>query len=462
MDDMHIYSELVRRHNEEKQLQTGRQPVCHLHTYGCQQNVSDTEKLRGMLAQMGYTFAGQPGEADLILYNTCAVRENAEERVFGNVGALKLQKRRNPDLIIGLCGCMTQQEHIAQRIRTSYPYVDLVFGTHAIHRLPELLARKLSGTRRVFDVAASDGEIVEGLPVRRDGGIKAWVPIMYGCDNFCTYCVVPFVRGRERSRDPALIHAEVEELVRGGYKEITLLGQNVNSYGKTLEEPRSFARLLRDLNGIAGEFRIRFMTSHPKDCTRELIDAIADCGKIANHIHLPVQSGSDRVLAAMNRGYTAGQYRELIAYARERIPGVTFTSDIIVGFPGETYEDFKQTLELVEQMRYQSLFTFVYSKRKGTKAAAMEDLVPREEKMRWFQELLDTQSAIGRLQYEELVGSVARVLAEGPGRSGEGFLTGRTDTGVIVEFPAPAERVGSYVRVRVAKAMQWAVLGELA
>ncbi|MDE5963906.1 MAG: tRNA (N6-isopentenyl adenosine(37)-C2)-methylthiotransferase MiaB, partial [Eubacterium sp.] len=331
-------------------------------TYGCQQNVADSEKIKGMLELMGYDFTEDRLEAKLIIFNTCAVREHAEDRVFGNVGSLKSYKRENPDAVIALCGCMMQQEHIANKIKQSYPFVDLVFGTHVIHCLPELLYRALTGRKRVFEIPDFDGAIAEGIPVKRDNDAKAWLPIMYGCNNFCTYCIVPYVRGRERSRSKENIISEFKELVEQGYKEITLLGQNVNSYGKDLIPYVSFAQLLRELNDLDGDFRIRFMTSHPKDCTKELIETMAECDKVAQHLHLPFQSGSDRVLKAMNRHYTREQYLSLINYAKELMGDeLSITSDIIVGFPGETYEEFKETLSLVEEVKATSLFTFIYS-----------------------------------------------------------------------------------------------------
>lgn len=460
-NDMKHYIDWIRRYNKEKFMKTGIQPVVYSHTYGCQQNVSDGEKINGMLSEMGYILCASPDEADLVLFNTCAVRENAEDRIFGNVGALKRAKRRNPGMIVALCGCMMQQDHIVQRIKKSFPYVDLVFGTHALPRFPELLYQKLANQGRIFETEAMDGEIVEGLPVRRDGTVKAWLPIMYGCDNFCTYCVVPLVRGRERSREPENILREARQLIGEGYKEITLLGQNVNSYGKGLAVPITFAELLRQLCAIPGEFRLRFMTSHPKDCTRELIDTIAANSKLCSHIHLPVQSGSDRILTAMNRKYTREEYLSLIRYARETIPGVSFTSDIIVGFPGETQEDFEETLSLVREVGYHSLFTFLYSPRRGTKAAEMDDPIETEQKMRWFQQLLDTQHELGAKQYGALVGKNVRVLCEGPGGSGEGYLTGRTETGVIVEFIGESIKIGQFVDIKVTKAKNWAVLGEI-
>ena len=459
--EMRRYTQLVRDLGEEFSMRRGRQPRAFTHSYGCQQNVSDGEKIRGMLYEMGYTGAEKPDDADLVLYNTCAIRENAEDRIFGNVGALKHAKARNPEMVVGLCGCMVQQEHIAEKIKGSFPYVDLCFGTHALPLLPQLLYQKLTGSGRVFDVRQGDGEIVEGIPLRRDGDIKAWIPITYGCDNFCTYCVVPLVRGRERSREKEAVVAEARELVHRGYRELTLLGQNVNSYGRTLEPPVTFSELLRELCDIPGDFRIRFMTSHPKDCTPALIDTIAECDKICGHIHLPVQSGSNRVLAAMNRHYTVERYLELVRYARQRIPGVTLTSDIIVGFPGETEEDFAQTLELVKNVGYLSLFTFLYSRRVGTRAAKMDDPVPKEEKMRWFKQLLSTQATIGHSAHDALVGKTVRVLCDGPGKTGPEYLAGRSESNVIVEFAAPAEHIGRFVNVEITQALQWAVLGKM-
>lgn len=452
------YVELVRALTEEQFERTGRVPSAFVRTYGCQQNVSDGEKLSGMLSEMGYSLCSGAEDADVVLYNTCAIRENAENRIFGNVGALRQRKTCNPDMVIGLCGCMMQQQHIADKIRQTFPFVDIVFGTHALPRLPELLYRKLTGERRVFETEQSDGVIVEDLPVRRDGAVKAWLPIMYGCDNFCTYCVVPLVRGRERSRSPERVLAEARELVGTGYRDITLLGQNVNSYSG---EGVGFAELLRRISAINGDFRIRFMTSHPKDCTRELLDVIAENPKICSHIHLPVQSGSNRILAAMNRKYTREQYLELIRYAREKMPGVTFTSDIIVGFPGEEEKDFAQTLSLVEEVGYQSLFTFLYSKRTGTKAAELPDPTPREVKLARFNRLLDTQLEIGLKQYRELVGQTIRVLADTPGKLGEHYLAGRSESNVIVEFEGPGELVGSFVEVTVTRALKWCVVGEV-
>jgi len=389
------YIHSVTIYNEEKHTQSGKQPAACIKTFGCQQNVSDSEKLKGLLEMMGYTFTDDPEEAALIIFNTCAVRENAEHRIFGNVGALKALKKQKPDTLIALCGCMMQQKHIADKIKDSFPYVDMVFGTHALPRLPEFIAGRLGGSKRIFSVEDSDGEITEDLPTLRDREDKASVPIMYGCDNFCTYCVVPLVRGRERSREPAKILEEISGLIAAGYKEITLLGQNVNSYKGNGDI--NFSALLRKINALDGDFKIRFMTSHPKDCTKELIDTIAACDKICNHIHLPLQSGSDRILSAMNRGYTVGEYMQTIAYAKSQIPDVAFTGDMIVGFPGEGREDFEKTLDAVKKVGYRSLFTFIYSPRVGTAAADMPDPTPAEEKSKWFRELLTTQAEIEKM-----------------------------------------------------------------
>ena len=436
-------------------------PLAYVHSYGCQGNVSDGEKLKGMLAEMGYGFCDQAEQADLVLFNTCAIRENAEDRIFGNVGALKRWKAQSPKHKLLLCGCMMQQPHIVEKLKQSYPYVDLIFGTHVIHQLPQLLLSVLQQHKRVFYTPESDGVIAEGLPIRRDGELKAWVPIMYGCNNFCTYCIVPYVKGRERSRQPEAILAEVRQLVEQGYKEITLLGQNVNSYGNTLEHPITFAQLLRQIDAIPGDFRIRFMTSHPKDATKELFDVMAASEKICHHLHLPVQCGSDRILQAMNRRYTVEQYLKLIDYARSVMPDISFTTDIIVGFPGETLEDFQGTLDLLKKVRYDSLFSFIYSKRVGTKAAAMPDDTPHSVKSDRLQELLALQRTIGEEVLKEYVGKTLRILVDGTGKSGEGYLTGRTDQFLIVDFPGDRSLIGQFVTVKITKALNWALLGEL-
>lgn len=369
-------------------------PKAFVHTYGCQGNVSDSERIKGQLIEMGYVLCDDVETADFILYNTCAIREHAEDRVFGNVGALKALKKSKPDLIIALCGCMMQQEHIAEKIKKSYPFVNLVFGTHVLHRLPEFVSSVFCTGKRVFSIAKSDGVIAEGLPESRDSGENAWLPIMYGCNNFCSYCIVPHVRGRERSRAPELIISEAKKLVKDGYKKITLLGQNVNSYGKNCDFGYNFARLVGEIDEIEGEFTFDFMTSHPRDCSFELIDVLADSKHFCGHLHLPVQSGNNRILKEMNRHYTREHYLELIKYAKERIKDVDITTDIIVGFPGETYEEFLDTVSLVKEVKYGSMFTFIYSPRKGTPAAELPDPFSKKEKTKWFLELLKVQEEI--------------------------------------------------------------------
>ena len=355
---------------------------------------------------------------------------------------------------------MMQQPRVAEKIRRSYPFVDLVFGTHVIHRLPELLYRTLCGRNRVFELPDEAGSITEGLPVVRDSSFKAFLPVMYGCNNFCSYCIVPYVRGRERSRMVEAVLEEARSLVEAGYRDITLLGQNVNSYGKDLETPVPFAQLLREINAIPGDFRIRFMTSHPKDCTRELLDAMADCEKVAKHLHLPVQSGNDRVLKEMNRRYTREQYLELIRYARQVMPELSLTSDVIVGFPGETYEAFQDTLSLVEEVGFTSLFTFIFSPREGTPAAKMPDPVSREEKGRWFRELTDLQERVASARNQKLLGKRFRVLVEGPGKKA-GLLAGRTEGNLVIEFPGGDSLIGEFVEVVVTEALAWILRGQM-
>ena len=438
----------------------GEVPLAYVRTYGCQQNVADSERIKGMLAKAGYSFTDTPDDADFILFNTCAVREHAEDRVFGNVGALKNLKRRHPSVLIALCGCMMEQEHVAKRIRDSFPFVGLVFGTHCLHEFPELLYKCLVDGSRVFVRDNDDKLVHEGIPVSRDGRFKGWLPIMYGCDNFCTYCIVPYVRGRERSRRPEVIIDEAREMINQGYKDITLLGQNVNSYGKGLEPRPTFAGLIREIDSIEGDYWLRFMTSHPKDCTRELIDTIADSKHISLHLHLPFQSGSDRILKAMNRHYTREKYLDIVNYAKERIPDVSLTSDVIVGFPGETYEDFQQTLSLIREVGFTSLFTFIYSPRKGTPAAEMDDPISDEEKGRWFRELLDVQEEIAAKRCSSMVGRVERVLVEEKAKE-DGRLCGRTSGNIIVEFSGGDDLIGSFCDVEITEARNWILKGTL-
>lgn len=434
-------------------------PKAYVHTYGCQGNVSDGERLEGMLEEMGYVLTSEIEGADLVLYNTCAIREHAEDRVFGNVGALKSMKLANREMKILLCGCMMQQEHVAAKIRKSYPFVDIVFGTHVIHRLPEFLYTSLSKGKKVYELPDCDGVISEELPVHRDSNFKAWLPVMYGCNNFCSYCIVPYVRGRERSRDPEAVVAEAKMLVAQGYKEITLLGQNVNSYGKHPDYGCNFSELLRRLNAIEGDFIIRFMTSHPKDCTYELLDTMASCEKVAKHLHLPFQSGSNRVLDAMNRRYTREKYLDLLNYAYSVMPGLSVTSDVIVGFPGETYDEFRETVTLVEQAKFTSMYTFIFSSREGTVASKMPDPVSREEKGRWFRELLDAQEKIAAERTASMVGKIYRVLCESVSKGG--LIEGRTQGNIIIEFPADESVIGSFRDVKVTESLTWILRGEL-
>ncbi|MCD8026053.1 MAG: tRNA (N6-isopentenyl adenosine(37)-C2)-methylthiotransferase MiaB [Clostridiales bacterium] len=438
----------------------GEKPLAYIRTYGCQQNVADSEKIKGMLAKSGFDFSDTPDDADFILFNTCAVREHAEDRVFGNVGALKNLKRKHPQIVIALCGCMMEQEHIANRIYNSFPFVNLVFGTHSLHHFPELLYNSLVNGKRIVERGNDDKKVYEGFPVKRDGIFKGWLPIMYGCNNFCTYCIVPYVRGRERSREKNIIIGEARQMIKSGYKDITLLGQNVNSYGKNLDNGVNFAQLIKEIDSIDGDYWLRFMTSHPKDCSKELIDTIAESSHISKHLHLPFQSGSDRILKAMNRHYDRKKYLEIINYAKEKIDDVSLTSDIIVGFPGETYEDFKETLSLIREVEFTSLLTFIYSPRVGTPAAEMDDPVSADEKSKWFRELLDVQEEIAAKRCSSMVGRVERVLIEGKKEKTD-ELNARTSGNIIVELEAPQELIGTFQNVKITKARNWILKGEL-
>ena len=429
-------------------------PKAYVHTFGCQGNVSDGERLKGMLASCGFAFTDDLAQADLVLYNTCAVREHAQDRVFGNVGALKALKRQKKHMKIALCGCMVQQPHVADRLCRSYPFVDLIFGTHVPHKLPEFLYKVYCLNEKVCEIPQSDGVIAEDIPVSRDSRIKAWVPIMYGCNNFCSYCIVPYVRGRERSRSTDAILREVREVVEAGCKEITLLGQNVNSY----QGDTDFAGLLREINAIPGDFWVRFMTSHPKDCTPALLDAMADCEKVERHLHLPFQSGSDRILRAMNRHYDREKYLSVVRYAREKMPDLLLTSDVIVGFPGETAEDFDETLSLVREVGFSSLFLFIFSPREGTKAAQMPDDTDRAEKVARFQTLEKLQAEQSMRIARGMIGGTYRVLCEA--QSGEGMLTGKTSGGMTAEFPGEEKQIGSFIDVRITDTAGWTIKGE--
>lgn len=437
------------------------QPLAFVDTYGCQQNEADSERIRGYLAEMGYGFTREEGAADVVVINTCAVREHAEQRVLGNVGALTHTKRKKPNQIICLCGCMMQEPHVAEKIRQSFRHVDLVFGPHALWRFPELLWRIHTRRGRIFDTPDEPGSIAEGMPVRRDGTIKAWVSIMYGCNNFCSYCIVPYVRGRERSREPEDILSEVRTLAEGGYKEITLLGQNVNSYGRDLGRGIDFSWLLEQINAVPGEFLIRFMTSHPKDAGERLFTTMAKCEKVAPHLHLPFQAGNDRVLRAMNRGYTREHYLGLVRALREKIPNIVLTSDVIVGFPGETTEEFEDTLSVLKEVGFDALFTFLYSPREGTPAAALPDPLSKEEKASNFQRLVDLQNEISAGKQAAYIGKTVRCLVDLESDDPRHNLNARTAGGRLVHFTGDPALLGSYVDLRITDASTWALFGEL-
>ena len=438
-------------------------PLAFVDTYGCQQNEADSERIRGFLSEMGYGFTKEEAQADVIVINTCAIREHAEQRVLGNVGALVHEKKAHPGQILCLCGCMVQEPHNVEKLRQSFRHVDLVFGPHALWRFPELLWRVLTRRVRIFDTPDEAGSIAEGLPVRREGTVKAWVSIMYGCNNFCSYCIVPYVRGRERSRRPEDILAEVRELAQAGYRDITLLGQNVNSYGKDLGLPGvDFAWLLEQVNAVPGDFLIRFMTSHPKDASERLFDTMAACEKVAPHLHLPFQAGNDRVLRAMHRGYTREHYLELIRSLRARIPDIVLTSDVIVGFPGETTEEFEDTLKVLEEVEFDALFTFIYSPRKGTPAAELPDPLSKEEKAANFQRLVDLQNAISARKQAAYVGKTMRCLVDVLSEDPRHNLNARTAGGRLVHFSGDEALLGQFVDLKITDASTWALFGELA
>ncbi len=438
-------------------------PLAFVDTYGCQQNEADSERIRGFLSEMGYGFTKEEAQADVIVINTCAIREHAEQRVLGNVGALVHEKKAHPGQILCLCGCMVQEPHNVEKLRQSFRHVDLVFGPHALWRFPELLWRVLTRRGRIFDTPDEAGSIAEGLPVRREGTVKAWVSIMYGCNNFCSYCIVPYVRGRERSRRPEDILSEVRELSQAGYRDITLLGQNVNSYGKDLGLPGvDFAWLLEQVNAVPGDFLIRFMTSHPKDASERLFDTMAACEKVAPHLHLPFQAGNDRVLRAMHRGYTREHYLELIRSLRARIPDIVLTSDVIVGFPGETTEEFEDTLKVLEEVEFDALFTFIYSPRKGTPAAGLPDPLSKEEKAANFQRLVDLQNAISARKQAAYVGKTMRCLVDVLSEDPRHNLNARTAGGRLVHFSGDESLLGQFVDLKITDASTWALFGELA
>ena len=441
--------------------QRGQQPKALVDTFGCQQNVADSQHIMGMLRDMGCEFVTDAAQADIVVLNTCAIRDHAEKRVYGNLGALTHTKKANPQQIICLCGCMAQRGEVAEKVRKSYRHVDLVFGPQALWKFPELLWQVYTRRGRVFSVEEEHGTIAEGMPVVREGRTRAWVSIMYGCNNFCSYCIVPYVRGRERSRDPQQIIDEVRTLAAEGYKEITLLGQNVNSYGKDLDTPCDFADLLMALDEIEGDYLIRFMSSQPKDATYKLFDTMAQCRHVAKQLHLPVQSGCDRVLRAMNRPYDRAKYLNLIGYARKVMPELVLTSDVIIGFPGETEAEAMETVALVKQVRFDALFTFIFSPRPGTPAAKMDDPVPRAEKQVWFDRLCDTQNRISEEIHAAYVGRTLRCLVDGETEDSRWPLSARTAGGRLVHLVGDKSAIGTYRDVRITDSNTWALFGEL-
>ncbi len=460
----------VLDYTDSFRLQKGRSPGVYIQTFGCQQNEADSERLAGLAAEMGYEYTDDPDAAELIIFNTCAVREHAELKALSLTGQLKHKKAANPELIVCICGCMVAQEHRLNEIKNRYPYVDFLFGTASPQQFPVYLSQALKKSGRAFYPDPEDGAypVPEGLPVRRESSFRAWVSIMYGCNNFCTYCVVPYVRGRERSREPAEILSEIRQLAAEGYKEITLLGQNVNSYGKDRADGYDFADLLEDICRIPGDYWIRFMTSHPKDASDKLIDVIARHSgedskpKIAKAFHLPLQAGSDRVLKRMNRRYTAEAYEALTRRLRDRVPGIALSTDIIVGFPQETEEDFEETLRMLEKIRYDAFFSFIYSKRKGTPAAEMEGQVPEEVKSERFRRLLAVQNAISHEKNQAYIGTDIRVLVEGYSKNDPDRMTGRNEQNRLVHFPKGEESIiGTFQTVHITGADTYTLSGRL-
>ena len=454
------YMAFVRGYNEAYLKECGACRGAFVLTLGCQQNQSDSEKLCGMAREMGYSIVDDPKDAHLIVVNTCAIREHAEKRTLSLVGQYKHLKQARPELIITVCGCMTAQEHRINTIKNSYPYVDILFGTSSIHRFPEFVAQKIRQGKRVLRSAELENTVAEDMPVLRESGYRAWVSAMYGCNNFCSYCIVPYVRGRERSRYKEKIISEVRELVSLGYRDITLLGQNVNSYGKDLGVDYDFADLLAEVDSIEGEYWLHFMTSHPKDASRKLIDVMANGKHIARHFHLPMQSGSDSVLSAMNRRYTFEKYIDIVDYIREKMPDATITSDIIVGFPTESEQDFEHTLAALRRARFDMIFSFIYSPRKGTPAAELEQL-PDSVKSERFERLLECQNEVSLASNKAIEGSVVRVLCDGKSKNKEEAIVGRTDGGKIVFFDGDESMTGKFVDVKIERAETFALYGKI-
>ncbi|WP_434290984.1 tRNA (N6-isopentenyl adenosine(37)-C2)-methylthiotransferase MiaB [Clostridium botulinum] len=431
-----------------------------IETWGCQMNEEDSEKLSGMLKKEGYIRTEERENADVIIFNTCCVRENAELKVYGNLGILKGLKSKNPNLIIAVTGCMMQQKGMAETIKKKFPFVDIIIGTHNLHNFPNYLNEVKKKDTSVLKIQEKEDSIIENMPIDRKNSMKAFVTIMYGCNNFCTYCIVPYVRGRERSRTPENIEAEIKKLISEGYKEITLLGQNVNSYGKDLEPRITFAELLKRVNNIEGLERVRFMTSHPKDLTDDVIEAIAKCDKLCEQIHLPVQSGSSEILKKMNRHYDREKYLDVVSKIKKLIPNVALSTDIIVGFPGETEKDFEETLSLVKEVEYDSAFTFLYSIRKGTPAAKFEDQVPEDVKHKRFNRLVEVVNEISAKKNKAYEGKIEEVLVEGTSKNDENKLMGRTRTGKLVNFIGDKDSIGEFVNVKIIKANSFSLTGE--
>ena len=464
MQRQNDFRDKVKSISDNKRELLGRPLMAYVQTFGCQQNEADSEKIAGMCRSMGYEICYEPALADLIMVNTCAVREHAEKKALSIIGQYKHLKNAKPDMLIGVCGCMVTQEHRKENIKHSYPYVDFVLGTSSLHRLPELIYTKIQKGKRLYCPEEKEYLVAEGLPIYRESSYRAWVSIMYGCNNFCTYCIVPYVRGRERSRRPEDIIAEVKELVEAGYKDITLLGQNVNSYGKDAKsengEVYDFADLLADIDKIDGDYKIHFMTSHPKDASHKLIDVMADSKHIARQFHLPMQSGSDRVLKAMNRHYDTEKYLGTVEYLREKIPDVTISSDIIVGFPGETEEDFEGTLDMLKKVRFDMTYSFIYSPRKDTPAAAMECQIPDEIKGERFNRLLAVQNDIALEKNKPMEGMTVRVLCDGPSKNNDDVYSGRTEGNKIVLFDGKENDIGKFVDLKIVRAETFALYGE--
>ena len=429
------------------EVQIGHKPLCCVTTFGCQMNARDSEKLLGILTQIGYEPTDREEEADFVIYNTCTVRDNANQRVYGRLGFLNSLKRKKPHLRIALCGCMMQENSVIEKIRKSYRFVDLIFGTHNIFKFAQLLVTMFENNEMIIDIWNETDQIVEDLPVNRKYSYKSGINIMFGCNNFCSYCIVPYVRGRERSREPKDILTEIERLVKDGVVEVMLLGQNVNSYGKNLEHPITFAQLLREVEQIEGLRRIRFMTSHPKDLSDELIDVMSKSEKICRHLHLPVQAGSDRILQAMNRRYTKEQYLALVNKIKTAMPDIAITTDLIVGFPGETLEDVEETIDVVKKVGYDNAFTFIYSKRTGTPAAAMTNQVPEEVVKQGFDKLLKVVQDTARERAALLRGQVMEALVEEVNEQDKSLMTGRLSNNILVHFPADKTLIGQIVMV---------------